>query len=345
MFIKLLTLSAFIISASSTICFGSLRPEGDAIDSIKDRLHERAREANSLAASINSLEEKIGKINNQYLEKNRQNHFLEDKLAILKDSLQKEMERLNKKENEAKVLARKRLLEMHDERDEHAFLKQTVLRDLMASKLKELKELQRRALELKSACEAYEEKLSEARKSEESLYALIVDLENKKKDLSQNYVSAIEQKNEWEGKFENALAKRKAYASASSLNGDSLALQLISPLEKFVDFKGGEKGVTFKYDDRSPIKASGSGKVVYSGELASYGKVIMLDHGEEVRSVILGDMELKVRKGDKVSQGQIIGYALTENGLKKSLYYEIRKKNVAQNTLQWLKNNQKLANI
>lgn len=131
----------------------------------------------------------------------------------------------------------------------------------------------------------------------------------------------------------------------AKVKNGAVELNLISPLDNFVNFTGGKKGVTFKYDSKAPIKATAGGEVVYSGELASYGKVIMVDHGHEVRSVILGDLQVKVKKGDKVSQGQILGYTMAEPGIKKSLYYEVRKKNIAQNTLQWLQNNNKLANI
>ena len=316
----------------------------DSLSKIKERLGEKAIQARTLAASIKSLENKIGQMNSHYLEKSRQNHSLQEKLFSLKESLQSELAELNKKESRARELARRSLLEMQDEQDQNALLKKTILRKLIVEKLQELQELKRGAQELQRAFKAYENKLSETKKSEESLHALILDLESKKKDLSKDYISTIESKNEWEAKFENALAKKKAYASVSKSNA-KLPLELIPPLEKFLSFKGGDKGITFKYDASSPIKATAGGKVVYSGELASYGKVIMLDHGQQVRSVILGDIKMKVSKGDQVARGQVIGYTVTEHGLKKSLYYEVRKKNVAQNTLEWLKNNQKFANI
>ena len=77
----------------------------------------------------------------------------------------------------------------------------------------------------------------------------------------------------------------------------------------------------------SPIKAPSSGKVVYTGELASYGNIIMIDHGQDVRSVIFGDMKIKANKGDLVEKSQILGYTMADPGIEKSLYYEIRKKN------------------
>lgn len=307
-----------------------------SISKIRDELGDKARKANALAASIKSLEKEIGKANNKYLERNSTNRSLEAKATQLKEGLEESLIELKKEEEYAKKLARTYALEGQDDLDENALLKRTILLRLAQKRASEYKQVKERAQELKEAFSVYEQRLAQARKDEESLYGLIVDLENKKKDLSKQYISSMEIKNELEESLESALAKRKAYRVVKKKPAKSKGLSLIAPIESFVSYKGGKKGVTFKYDKRSPIKASASGKVVYSGELASYGKVVMIDHGSEVRSVILGDIQIKAAKGDIVQRGQVVGYTLAEPGLKKSLYYEVRKKNVAQNTLEWL---------
>lgn len=307
-----------------------------SINKIRDELGAKARKANTLAASIKSLENQIGKANNKYLERNSANRSLEAKAVKLKKGLEQTLVELKKEEEYAKKLASTYALEGQDEEDENALLKRTILLRLAQKRASEYKEVRERAQQLKEAFSIYEQRLAQARSDEESLYSLIVDLENKKKDLSKKYISSMEDKNALEESLENALAKQKVYAAVKKKPIKSTSLGLIAPLENFVSYKGGKKGVTFKYDKRAPVKASASGKVVYSGELASYGKVVMIDHGSEVRSVILGDIQIKAKKGDLVQKGQVVGYTLAEPGLKKSLYYEVRKKNIAQNTLEWL---------
>ncbi|MCO4755443.1 MAG: peptidoglycan DD-metalloendopeptidase family protein [Bacteriovoracaceae bacterium] len=313
-------------------------PKGKSLKQIKEELGKKARIATTIAASIKSLEKEIGKANNKYLERSAANKSLEEKATMLKEGLEQSLVELKHEEEMAHKLARTFALESQDDEDENALLKRTILKEIARKKSAEYKAVRERTNELKEAFASYEARLSQARNDEESLYTLIVDLENKKKDLSKKYISSVENKNELEETLENALAKRKAYKVVRKKPTTSPGLALIAPIDSFVDYKGGKKGVTFKYDTRTPIKASASGKVVYSGELASYGKVIMIDHGEEIRSVILGDVQIKVRKGDAVQRGQVVGYTLAEPGLKKSLYYEVRKKNVAQNTLEWLEN-------
>lgn len=327
--ISLLTASPFSAMAASKAPSGSL-------DKIREALVSKARAADTIAASIKSLEKEIGKVNNKYLERSKQNQSLGEKLEKLKEGLDERLSELSIKEGKAKKIMRLYALEGHDEEDENALLKRTILANLLQKKLDELSSLKQQATSLKTDFEEYDLKLKETRQNEETLYSLIVDLENKKKDLSKKYISSLESKNDLEEKLESALAKQKAYKTIARKKAKAALISMLAPLDDFVNYRGSEKGVTFKYDSRSPVKAGAGGKVVYSGELASYGKVIMIDHGQEVRSVVLGDIELKVKKGENVSQGQVIGYTLVEPGLKKSLYYEVRKKNVAQNTLQWL---------
>jgi len=63
----------------------------------------------------------------------------------------------------------------------------------------------------------------------------------------------------------------------------------------------------------------------------------MIDHGKDIRSVILGDINLKVKKGDLLDANGLVGYTNVDLGLTKSLYYEIRKNNKAQNTMKLIK--------
>jgi murein DD-endopeptidase MepM/ murein hydrolase activator NlpD len=61
----------------------------------------------------------------------------------------------------------------------------------------------------------------------------------------------------------------------------------------------------------------------------------MIDHGKDVRSVILGQFDYLVKNGDVVKDSQLIGYTKARNatGLGDGkIYFEVRKNNLAQNT-------------
>ena len=62
----------------------------------------------------------------------------------------------------------------------------------------------------------------------------------------------------------------------------------------------------------TPIKASNSGKVIYSGWYGGYGKVVIIEHGVvngKPMSTLYAHMStIKAVNGQKVSKGDIIGY-------------------------------------
>ena len=87
------------------------------------------------------------------------------------------------------------------------------------------------------------------------------------------------------------------------------------------------------------MKAVGGGKVVFAGDLASYGQVLLIDHGSDLRTVLLGKMDIKVKKNDTVKDGDILAYTQNDTKTDQNLYFEVRKKNTAQNTILWLDQN------
>ena len=76
--------------------------------------------------------------------------------------------------------------------------------------------------------------------------------------------------------------------------------------------------------------------MVFAGDLASYGQVVLIDHGKDLRTVLLGKMNIKVKKNDTVSHGDVLAYTINDSKDPQNLYFEVRKKNTAQNTILWL---------
>ena len=70
-------------------------------------------------------------------------------------------------------------------------------------------------------------------------------------------------------------------------------------------------GIDYAVPTGTPIKASNSGKVIYSGWYGGYGKVVILDHGNyngSPTTTLYAHMsKTKVSVGESVSQGQVIG--------------------------------------
>ncbi len=57
----------------------------------------------------------------------------------------------------------------------------------------------------------------------------------------------------------------------------------------------------------APVTAANSGIVVFAGDLGIYGNTIIIDHGYGLMSLYAHLSDFKVKEGDKVKKGQIIG--------------------------------------
>jgi len=97
-------------------------------------------------------------------------------------------------------------------------------------------------------------------------------------------------------------------------------------------------GITINAPERTEAYAVYDGEVIFAGIMRGYGKMVIIDHDQQYYSVTARFNELKVKEGDLVKQGQIIGLTGKNATLfGKGLYFEIRHGEVAENPLDWLR--------
>ena len=74
----------------------------------------------------------------------------------------------------------------------------------------------------------------------------------------------------------------------------------------------------------TPIVASRSGRVTFSGEKPEYGKCIIINHSNGVKTLYAHASELDVKDGDIVEAGQIIAkVGMTGNATGSHLHFEV----------------------
>ncbi|HNW39692.1 MAG TPA: M23 family metallopeptidase [Candidatus Omnitrophota bacterium] len=98
------------------------------------------------------------------------------------------------------------------------------------------------------------------------------------------------------------------------------------------------KGINIQAPAGSDILATRSGRVVfYSASFGNYGKTVIIDHGDGLRSVYSRISDILVQPGQNLQRGTLIGRVGTGIRDKNSyLHFEIRKGAMPQNPLFYL---------
>ncbi len=100
---------------------------------------------------------------------------------------------------------------------------------------------------------------------------------------------------------------------------------------------GPHEGIDLRADKGSRIRAAESGKVIHSGWLGDYGKVVIIKHAGPYRSVYAHASKLLVERGDFVDKGQRIAeVGSTGNASGPHLHFEIRRNESPKDPLLYL---------
>ncbi len=105
------------------------------------------------------------------------------------------------------------------------------------------------------------------------------------------------------------------------------------PVEGVTHEAVGSRGVTFSARRGAQVRAPWDGEVAYAAEISGWGKVVVLDHGQRVHTVLAYLETLSVEPGQRVAASQVVG-AVGPGG---RLYLEVRKNSKPVNSLEWLR--------
>jgi murein DD-endopeptidase MepM/ murein hydrolase activator NlpD len=99
------------------------------------------------------------------------------------------------------------------------------------------------------------------------------------------------------------------------------------------------EGIDFKASVGEPVYATGNGVIGFSGWQGGYGKLIVINHGDNIQSAYahLSRFADGIRNGMRVNRGDLIGYS-GNTGLSSGphLHYEIRIDGSAVNPMDYL---------
>ena len=100
-------------------------------------------------------------------------------------------------------------------------------------------------------------------------------------------------------------------------------------------------GVDIAGPNRGSIRASNSGKVIYSGWYGGYGKVVILDHGSvngrPITTLYAHMSSIKVSQGQFVNKGDVVGFeGTTGYSTGPHVHFEVRVNGKPNNPLNYI---------
>ncbi len=324
---------------------------------MKKKLINQNKIIQEMSHEMGNIEVNLGMQNKRYLKLANERAKIEESLMSARKNADLDNQNLKKNYSDTKMILMGVLLNKLEKSEGSS--------DLLTRKIL-VENLQRRLIDLDGLMKtnkAYLDdveriyiRLEDSMKTEKDLLSLMSELEQRKKELRTNIENENSKKTEAQGQFDNVKNKLAMERESFKKNQMKEKLQPVqiteeikipseplavvgagfsTPLSLYQGIDYQKKGVTFNFQGKNEVHAPKAGKVVYTGSLANYGNVLMIDHGNDTRTVLLGQFDYNVKNGDPIQASQIVGYTnpRSQNGLGDGkIYFEVRKNNLAQNT-------------
>jgi septal ring factor EnvC (AmiA/AmiB activator) len=97
-----------------------------------------------------------------------------------------------------------------------------------------------------------------------------------------------------------------------------------------------QQGVEIQGATNAPVRAVGSGRVVFADSFAGYGLLVIVDHGDRQHTLYARLGELAVRAGELVTRGDVVGRLPDTQLTRRGLHFEVRIQGKPENPLTWL---------
>ena len=307
-----------------------------SISDIRKNIRYNSRSLNKINSRIIGLEGQLGRKNKDYIHILDSKREIESKIFKSSEKISQYIELVDEEKNKTKKILGSVVVNSITTNETSAdILSKKILSNYLSKKLVKLQSLENILKLKKNRIDHLNTKFMALEKKEGEILTFINELENRKKEYATQYVSTEKRKLELSGKLSSIKSKIAQVKSKKTKKGKpSLNIQFSSPISDYSGVEYQKKGITFKFKEKQPVRNLKAGVINHVGTLANYGNVVMIDHGKGIRTIFLGDFSSKVKQGQKIKSNQIIGYTNKKNNGRDlgQIYFEVRKKNKAQNT-------------
>lgn len=357
MVLSLLVLASSV-SAESAVAIPNAKATSDEkinVFDMKRKLQDQNKQIQQLTKEVNNVEVTLGLNNKKYLKLAEERARIEENLSRARKNADFDSEGLKKNYSQTKTLLMGVLLnKLENTENSSDMLARKVMIEKLQRRLADLDGMMKANKNLQNDVDGLYARLQESMDTEKELLTLMGELEERKKELrnsldsqSKNSAAAQVKLDEEKNKLamnEKATQKIKERERLAPVqiteeikvpSHPTSGEGFLSPISSYQEMRHEKKGITFDFHGKNEVHAPKGGKVVHVGALANYGNVIMIDHGQDTRTILFGQFDYSVKNGDVVKDAQIVGYTSpkSSSGLGGgSLYFEVRKNNLAQNT-------------
>jgi len=209
------------------------------------------------------------------------------------------------------------------------------------------KELNSEYARLEDLHNAQEQKIQKIRDFKQEKLNLVAKINNDR--LS--YTKLIDELKNEAARLNEVIQGQGIKTSFGPVNLQKLRGRLRWPLQgKVISFFGKKRstqfdtyifnnGIEIKPAASDKIKAVYDGEVVFADYFKGYGNLVIVQHADNFYSLYGHCERILKKKGDKVTEGEVISIAGNSGSAAgKSLYLEIRKDLKPENPLSWLSN-------
>ena len=287
---------------------------------MKRKLQDQNKNIQNLAKEVANVEVTLGLNNKKYLKLAEERARIEESLASARRNADFDSETLKKNYSQTKNLLMGVLLnKLENTENSSDMLARKVMIEKLQKRVADLDGMMKSNKALQTDVDGLYAKLQESMDTEKELLAVMGELEERRRELRSSLDQQTKNNADMKARFDeekNKLAinqkskriveERERLAPMQITEEIKIPSQPLSggefypPIYSYQAMEYQKKGVTFNFHGKNEVRATKAGKIVYTGTLANYGNVLMIDHGNDTRTVLLGQFDYSVKNGDSV---------------------------------------------
>ena len=315
--------------------------DSSSLLNLKRNLKNKSQNLVKIKSKLKVLNKSLGSLTTQYMKGIESQKVIESRIEVIRSDVDNIDIRLKEllKQNKKIVLTHAYNSKHELKKSKNSVLINMLMEKALSNSINKINSMQSKSMELKNDLKKLEAVLERTEKRQTLLDSKISYLEKKKEGQAHRFKNLKVNRDKLYRRYKVLKSRpepsKLARPEVQKIRNEFLS-ELNAPLKKWAGFHIDRKGLTFMATKGEPVIAPEKGKVVYSSNLGAYGYLIIIKHDLEMHTLVLGEINPKIKEGQLVSKGEDIG-VIDSGKAEAKLYFEVRKSNETISTQKWMK--------